>query len=243
MNATLTIRCGLLAVFLTFASLTAIVAAPAMHLPARNSFAIKMGAYFPDGDSDLWEFNEQELTTDADDFKDFAFALTYVRQINNHVAVAVDLMFYDGEDESRDRRIGDLYQWSQLSLFPATVSLRLQPGGKYRSGGPGYPGRVRTVVPYLSVGAGLVSWEFEMEGEFEDPYDPDFYFVDRFVSDGVTFGATAGAGLEIDLGGAWSLLVEGNYLWAEDELDDDFEGFDDFDLSGWSALVGASYRF
>ncbi len=210
--------------------------------PARSSIAFKLGGYFPDGNSELWQFNSEELTTRPEDFNDFAFAVEYTKQLSNYTALSVELQFYEGEDNSVDRRIGDLVQHSDFSLIPATVSLRFQPGGKYRSGS-GYPGTPRLLVPYFSIGAGFVLWEFSMEGEFEDPLDPDFFFVDRFVSDGIAPAVTAAAGLEIAMDGPWSLLFEGRYLWAEDELGQDFAGFDDFDLSGASFFVGASFRF
>lgn len=210
--------------------------------PARNAFAFKLGGFFPDGDSDLWRFNSEELTTRPEDFNDFAFGAAYVKQLSNYTALAAEIEFYEGDDTSVDRRIGDLVQRSDFRLVPATLSLRFQPGGKFR-GGSGYPGRQRVLVPYVSLGAGFVLWEFAMEGEFEDPDNPDFFFVDRFVSDGIAPAVTAAAGLEIAMDGPWSLLFEGRYLWADDNLGDDFIGFDPIDLSGASFFVGASVRF
>ena len=123
-----------------------------------------------------------------------------------------------------------------------TFSVRWLPFGRYRRDADGYLGVPRAVVPYLSAGGGLYLWEFEMQGSFVDLTDLSI-FNDRFVSDGVTLGLTAAAGLEVPVSPAWSVEVEGRYHWARDDLDEDFLGFDEFDLSGASLFLGGSVRF
>ena len=50
-------------------------------------------------------------------------------------------------------------------------------------------------------------------------------------------------GVEIPIWGPVALVVEGRYLWADDDVDDNFWGADDLDLSGASVVVGGAFRF
>jgi len=221
--------------------------APAPFQVPRMAMAFKMGAFLPSGDSGLWDFNEALLTTEPDDFDDFEFALEWQIRPYNHLEFAFELEFYEGVDHSEYRDFVDsagfdILQTSTLSLVPMTFNVRWLPAGRYRRDAGGFLGVPRRVVPYLSVGGGLYVWEFEMLGDFVD-LDTLEIFYDRFTSDGVTLGANAAVGIELPLSRAWSFVVEGRYHWASDELDDDFVGFDEFDLGGTSVLFGAVLQF
>ena len=214
------------------------------HGPARNSTSIKLGWFAPEGDSERWEFNEDVLNSDVDEFDDWALALEYNRQLNNYLAVSGELMFYEGEDRSRFRLgIDDFRQDTELDLLPVMATILWQPAGKYRSGGGGYPGRLRTVVPYLGVGVGVVLWEYETRVQVYFPPHFHYHRVDRDDSDGAAPAAMALLGMEIPVWGPVALVVEGRYLWADDDVDDDFSGVEDLDLSGASLLIGGAFRF
>ena len=221
------------------------------HGPARNSASIKLGWVVPEGDSERWEFNEDVLNSDANDFDDFVLALEYNRQLNNYLAVSAELTFYDGDDRSSfrlDRE--DFRQETELDLLPVMASILWQPAGKYRSGGGGYPGRLRTVVPYLGVGVGIVFWEHETRVQVYSPSHHHYHNVSRDTSDGAAPAAMALLGVEVPLWGPVALVVEGRYLWADDDVDndifvleDDFLDVEDLDFSGASLLIGGAFRF
>ncbi len=221
------------------------------HGPARNSTSIKLGWFAPEGDSEGWDFNEDVLNSDADDFDDWVLALEYNRQLNNYLAVSAELTFYDGEDRSRFRLdLEDFRQETELDLLPVMVSILWQPAGKYRGGGGGYPGRMRTVVPYLGAGIGVVFWEHETRVQVFFPPHHHYHHVNRDTSDGAAPAAMALLGVEIPVWGPVALVVEGRYLWADDDvendtfvLQDDFLDVEDLDLSGASLLIGAAFRF
>ena len=214
------------------------------HGPARNSTSIKLGVFFPEGDSERWEFNEDVLDSDTDDFDDWALALEYNRQLNNYLAVSAELMFYNGEDHSHFLLDSDDFrQDTELDLLPLMASILWQPAGKYRSGGGGYPGRMRTVVPYFGAGVGLVFWEHETRLQVYSPSHRHYHHVHRDESDGAAPAAMALLGVEIPLPGPAALVVEGRYLWADDDVDDDFFGVEDLDFSGASLLIGGAFRF
>ena len=214
------------------------------HGPARNSTSIKLGWFVPEGDSERWEFNEDVLNSDVDDFDDWALALEYNRQLNNYLAVSGELMFYEGEDRSHFHLgFDDFRQNTELDLLPVMASILWQPAGKYRSGGGGYPGRMRTVVPYLGVGVGLVFWEYETRLQVHSPSHHHYHHVHSDESDGAAPAAMALLGMEIPLWGPAALVVEGRYLWADDDVDDDFFGVENLDFSGASLLIGGAFRF
>ncbi len=212
------------------------------HGPARNSASIKLGVFLPEGDSERWEFNEDVLDSDTDDFDDWALAIEYNRQLNNHLAVSAELMSYVGDDHSHFRLGPDEFsQDTELVLVPLMARILWQPAGKYRSGGDGYPGTMRTVVPYLGAGVGVILWEHETR--VQDSSDHHHHNVHRDESDGAAPAAMVLLGVEIPLPGPAALVVEGRYLWADDDVDDDFFGVEELDFSGASLLIGGSFRF
>lgn len=208
----------------------------------RIALVFKLGGVFPSGDSDLWDFNADLFTADAEDFDDAAFGFELLLLTANHLDLSFALEVYEGSASSVYRDYVDSFgqpigQYQSLDLLPMTVSLRWMPFGRY---GPG--GAPRRVVPYLSVGGGGVFWEYELTGSFVDPGTLGIY-DDYFYSDGAALAGVAAAGLEVPLSRAWSVHLEGRYLWAQDDLDEDFAGFDEFDLGGWAAFIGAGVRF
>jgi hypothetical protein len=214
------------------------------HGPARNSTSIKLGVFVPEGDSERWEFNEDVLNSDTDEFDDWALALEYNRQLTNYLAASAELMFYSGEDRSHFHLgFDDFRQDTELDLLPAMASILWQPAGKYRSGGDGYPGRMRTVVPYLGAGVGLVLWEYKTRVQMYSPSHRHYHHLHRDRSEGAAPAAMALLGVEIPLVGAVALVVEGRYLWADDDVEDDFFGVEDLDFSGASLLIGGAFRF
>jgi len=214
------------------------------HSPARNSTSIKLGGFAPSGDSDRWDVNEEVLNSDVDDYDDWALALEYNRQLNNYLAVSAEVMFYDGDDQSHFHiGLEDWRQETELDLAPVMASIIWQPAGKYRSGGGGYPGRLRTVVPYIGAGVGVVLWDYDTRLQAYYPPHHHYHHVDHDDSDGVAPAAMALLGMEIPIWGPVALVVEARYLWADDDVDDDYFEAQDLDLSGASVLIGGAFRF
>jgi len=218
------------------------------HGPARNSASIKLGWFGPEGDSERWELSEDVLNSDSSDFDDWALALEYNRQLNNYLAVSGESMFYTGDDRSHfaldlDDFRQDFRQEVELDLLSVTASIVWQPAGKYRSGGGGYPGRMRAVVPYLGAGVGVVFWEYETRLQVYSPLHHHYHRVERDQSDGAAAAATAFVGVEIPIWGPTALVVEARYLWADDDVDNDPFDVEDLDLSGVSLLIGGAFRF
>lgn len=215
------------------------VAGPRPHVV----FAFKLGGLYPTGNSDLWAYHEDLFTAEVDDFDDLAFGLDLVLLAQSHLELAFGLETYEGSASSVYRDYVEasglpIAQFQKLSLVPFTAGVRWLPFGRYddESGSP------HTVVPYLGAGFGALLWEYELSGSFVDLITLEIY-DDFFYDDGATLCATGTAGIEFRVSRAWSVLLEGRYLWAEDDLGADFVGFDDLDLSGWAVFGGASVRF
>jgi len=207
------------------------------------AFLFKLGELQPNGGSDLWDYHEDLFTAEAGDFDDIAFGFDVILLASSHLEFAFGLEAYEADVGSVYRDYvdsfgGSIAQYQNLSLVPLTASVHWLPFGRYS----GESGRPRGVVPYLGVGMGLLIWEYELGGSFVDLGTLEIY-DDYFYDDGATIAALATAGIEFRVSRAWSIHLEGRYLWAEDNLGADFVGFDDLDLSSWAFFGGASFRF
>ena len=217
--------------------------------PGRGdaAFQIRLGGFFPRGDSDFWRDTEERFTIRPGDFDAFQLGFTYVHSVNNNFEVGLNLDLYNETQISQERDFVDefglpILHDTTLQMVPISVDFRLIPGGRYRLRGGGR--RVLQPVFYIGGGAGVNFYEYEEIGDFVDDFvDPPEVFPSRFVADGAAFSAHALAGLEMPMGGPFSVMLEGRYTWAEDDLDDDFAGFGDIDLGGPSVFVGGAFRW
>jgi hypothetical protein len=237
-------RTALLALSLSVLAFTpARAQAPYAPPQSRVEMVFKLGGVFPQGHSDLWSFNESLFTADAQDFDDSAFAMDFLVLLNNHADLVFGFETYEGAAGSVYRDYVDSFgqpigQHQTLDLVPFTASLRWLPFGRFDAN----TGRPRAVVPYLSAGLGWMFWHYDLSGSFVDLGTLEI-FDDHFHSDGTTVLGTAAAGIEVPVSRAWSIQLEGRYQWARDDLDEDFLGFGEFDLSSWGAFFGAGVRF
>jgi hypothetical protein len=93
------------------------------------------------------------------------------------------------------------------------------------------------------VGGDLVVYEYKEYGDFIDFFDPELPVIfDSFQSDGVTVGFHATAGLRFYVSDDFAVVGEARYLWAKDDMDDDFRG-NRIDLGGIAATLGVHVRF
>lgn len=84
-------------------------------------------------------------------------------------------------------------------------------------------------------------YTFRQQGDFVD-YEDLSIFSTTYESTGWTESFYLAGGLELTLGRRAALTAQGRYLWAEAELDRDFQGFDPIDLSGFQTTFGVSLR-
>jgi hypothetical protein len=235
-----------------------VVLAVGMALAAGEAqaggFDLRLGAFFPRAESNLFE-DDAVLYTRGGRLgpdgipgglrtKDWIGAfggIEYNQRLARNVEIAFAIDGYGRNLETAYREFTredgrDITQTLKLSIVPVGVSIRLVPTGR----------RVR-IAPFVGAGVDLFFWRYEEFGDFIDFDDPDFPIVsDAFVSDGVTPGFHVSGGLRVRMTDDVSLVGEGRYQWAEDDMGDDFFRATDknrIDLGGASATLGIHVRF
>lgn len=132
----------------------------------------------------------------------------------------------------------DIFQTLKLTSVPFGVTVRIIPTSK----------RAR-VAPYVGGGVDAVFYKYEEFGDFIAFEDPDLPVIsDYFTSEGVAFGVHAVGGLRVYVNRDFAITGEGRYLWAGDDMGDDFAPNEPglvnrIDLSGWAFTVGLHVRF
>jgi len=223
-------------------------ARPALAQPVNalghSHLSMYLGVFEPQGDSDLWDFNEEFTTQDVVDFDDFIGGISFGVPLGRFADMDFGTAFYDGHSDVVYRDIftidGDkIHQEHRLQLMPFEVSFKLLP--LPRASG----GRLHPLIPYFGGGGGILLWRYREEGLFvDDIEDPVFVSADDRETRGVTPTLHALAGMEIQFAPEAAMFFEGRYRWAEDDLGSDFDSaFDDFDLSGFSLTAGFTWRF
>jgi len=212
-----------------------------------SAFQFKLGQFFPGGDGELWNDNEEFFTMDISDFNDIVWGFSYVAGFSNELELGLNVDFYNGSSFSSYRDYVDeagypIYHDTTLDLMPVTVDLRFLPAGRYRM----RPGGRQILKPtfYIGGGGGLNFWEYEEVGDFIDfTVEPYEIFYTRYKDSGTTWEAHALLGFELPLSPGFNFLVEGRYSWCEDTLGGSMAGLGDIDLGGYSLSLGGSFRF
>ena len=201
-----------------------------------HSVALKLGAFAPRIDSDLWEENLATFTIERSDFD----ALIGGVEVSIELSELVDLAFgvetssstvfsnYRGfvfEDGS------EILQDLTLRTTPVTAGVRVFPIGK-----------LRRVFPYVTGGAGFYLYEYREDGEFVD-FDTFDIGGDLFIDRGVAYGGYFGAGVEVGLSELAYGFAEYRRHWARGTHGGDFQGFGGFDLSANQMSFGVNLRF
>lgn len=204
----------------------------------KNVLRFAVGLFSPNGDSAYWNDKELEFTGSAGDFDDISVGFDYLRLFNERFGLLVSSEFWEGSSDQSyldysDQNGAPIRHTTTVDVFSLNVGLI------------GYLGPASwPVIPYLGAGGGFYAWDLEESGDFINfAFEFPVVFTDTFSDDGYTFGTYAQAGLQVPLGGTWSLIAEGRWQWAEAELGGDFQGFGDLDLSGSEFRLGASWRF
>jgi hypothetical protein len=202
---------------------------------------LRIGGFFPRANTgaanDLFVDDSVLYTVGRSDWR----GVTGGIEFNVNIASSLELGFHlDGYSRTvhttyRDyqRPSGrEITQSLQLDMIPLGISLRFVPAGRR--------GRL---APYVAVGADFFFWQYEEWGEFIDFEDRTMPIIeDSFKSNGTAPGFHVAAGLRIPINYDVSIVAEGKYQWAEDDMGDDFRG-NRIDLSGASATIGVNIRF
>ncbi len=217
--------------------------------PVAN-LTFRGGFNFARAGSELFEFTMEQLTLDKSDFGAASFGVDLGVQLSDrldvfagftHMAAARNSEFREFEEEISDDVFVPITQRTRFSQTPITGGLRyfLAPRGRQVGRFVWIPNRV---VPYVGAAGGVLSWQFNQEGDWVDYQDLGI-FTDRFEADGLAAVAQALAGLDFSVGNRAILNTEARYTIGSGELVGDYIGFDRLDLSGLQITLGLKFRF
>jgi hypothetical protein len=203
-----------------------------------SGLEVRLGAFFPRAQSNLFDDDSELYTVDKDDWRGLYGGAEFSFDLASRVEMGISLDGYSRTIDTvyRDfvRENGtEIPQSLRLTIVPLGVSLRLLPAG-----------RRAAVSPYLTIGGDVFFYKYEEFGEFIDFFSDDFDISsDSFVSDGAIFGGHAAAGLRVPVGDDFAVTGEVRYQFApRRRMNDDFRN-NDIDLSGASATLGFRLRF
>ncbi len=226
----------------------------------------KVGYFLPRAESDLWKLEFEQMTFQKDDFQDSVFCFTYEYFLSNQISLCLSL---DGYSEKKvgnyleyvgyyDQDEGQLYAFDYgqgssiahvftVSMTPLQASIKLTPLGRRAS-----------VIPFIGGGVGAYIWTVRMQGDtidFSDPVefnDQDLdevvigypvYPTDIRVESKFSLGFHGFVGVMVPVANRISIEGEFKFNYASGNLDPDFQGFENFDLSGYQVTVGINYWF
>jgi hypothetical protein len=235
--------------FLALTAALSVATRPAEAAPGTDgAFNFRAGWFFPSGDSEFWQVNEDAFTLDHSDFNGFVGGVGYGAALNNYVEFGAGIDFYYASVRAADRNFVDqdgfaILHDSRLSIVPMTVDLKFLPAGRYKRRGPDGRTLVRRPAYYVGGGIGMDYWTYEEEGDF---VASDLSIVyDRLKDSDLAFEKHVMAGIEFPVSPQWYITVEARQSWAEDTPGGAFSSVNpgELDLGGTTVFVGGSLRF
>jgi opacity protein-like surface antigen len=219
----------------------AIAAAFLFTTPAFSDSFYFLGSYVsPEGDSDIFEQNNEELTFDVDDLNGFGVTLGYDHFVGEFVNVGASVSFYEKDTTVADREFefpngSPILRDINLRIVPLEANVRVLPMG-----------RDLAVIPYVGAGAGIYFWEYEEFGDFViDRFTDPSVITGSAFSDGADFGFNIHGGVQFPI--SRSATITGEVKWSKVEGDLDEESFDPafepIDLSTFSYSAGVTFWF
>lgn len=212
----------------------------------RGFFLLKGGLYVPRAGSDIFSFNEEQLTLDGNSFISGLFGIDIGYSLHDRVDLVFGFEYSSASPVSEFRDFVDefdlpIQQQTRLRQVPLTAGVRFNLVERGRGVGS-YAWVPTTVVPYVGGGGGIMWWRYEQFGDFIDFTDFTI-FNDYFLTEGWEPQVHVFGGADIALSPGFALNLEARYGWAEGQMAPAFVGFEPIDLAGFSATFGASFRF
>ena len=224
-----------------------VVVAPALAAAASHSrghwgevqaLRVQLGEFDLRGDSDYWFDKELDFSGEPEDLNDAVVGIEYLRFLGDRLGFVAGGTVYSGSTEQFyldfvDDAGFDIFHSTELEIASLNLGLLVH-----------LARRDRAIVPYVGIGGGLYSWRLTESGDFIDfgLAEPEVFF-DTFEDDGTTLGWYWQAGLEVPLGRNLSVYGDARWVRAEADLEGDFAGLGDLDLSGKTLSAGLTWSF
>lgn len=198
---------------------------------AAQGINLKIGAFYPSQESDLWQINRENLYFDKQDMLGAYFGLELEGFVGRFMSLTVEGGRYDREYYTayRDYEHDDgsaINQDFYLQMTFLETTLKLYPFGNR-----GY------FNPYIGAGVGIYFWEYGQGGEFID-FETDTTYEGQAVSDRAVPGINIKGGFVYRFQENMGIGLEARYTILKDDFSSQFEGFEKFDLSGLTFTVG-----
>lgn len=211
-----------------------------------GSFTISGGWAGASAGSDLFAFVTDTLTLRRGDFSSPAISADLAFRVFSRTDVVVSSSLsgmhkrseFRGFIDNNDQPIEQMTNFNRVTIT-AGVKQYLTSTGRSIGRFAWIPSRF---APYVGAAAGVMHYKFRQEGDFIDFQTMDV-FPSLYVSEGWTRTAHVMAGVDYSLDARFALTTEARYLWASAPLSQDFSGFQNLDLSGYTTTVGLSVRF
>ena len=211
------------------------------------SFAFHAGYARPFARSDLFDQTMDEVFLNRDDLQspylggELAFRASDRLDVALEVGHAWSRTTTEWQEFTEDNG-NPLWHAVSFSRTPVTMSARYYLGDRGRSIGQ-FVWIPERVVPFVSVGAGVVRFRFAREGDFVE--EPSLIiYTDNLEHVGSAFTAHGSLGLDIGLAKGIYVVPQARYTWARGALDRSmYSEFQPLDLSGFQLTLGIGARF
>jgi len=226
--------------------------------------SFRVGYFIPNAASDLWDIEFENMDFKPADYSGTGFSFSYDYLLSRQISVSFSIDSYTKQkvgsymgyvgysDFDGDWAYPDIYEGDfipshvfAVSNTPIQVSLKLTPLGR--------KGRI---IPYIGAGVGLYVWSVRMQGDmidFSDEWvdtDEDvsiypIYTVEARDESRFSIGFHGLGGIMVPVANRISIEGEFKYNYGKGSFSGSggFEGFENFDLSGYQITVGLSYWF
>jgi hypothetical protein len=208
--------------------------------------SFRVGGFLPRTDSEIFNMITRELTLQKSDFRAWDVGV----EAGFSLYEKVDLVFsLDDSKRSRNSEFRDFVDEQGLPITQTTTysQTQLTAGVKYSFVPHGhevghYAWLPSPVVPFVSAGAGFLSYSFQQSGDFVDVTNLEIFSA-TLESSGTAPVIYLGGGADIYLYQSAYLTLDLRYSWARHEMEGAFVGFDPINLSGLRLTAGVLWRF
>jgi hypothetical protein len=211
------------------------------------SFAFHAGYARPFARSDLFDQTMDEVFLDRNDLQSPYLGGELAFRASDRLDVALEVghswsrTTTEWQDFTEDNG-NPLWHTVSFSRTPVTMTAKYYLTDRGRRIGQfvWIPARV---VPFVSVGAGVVRYRFAREGDFVQ--EPSLIiYTDNLEQVGSAFTAHGSFGLDIGLTKGVYVTPQARYSWARGGLDRSiYSEFQPLDLSGFQLTLGIGARF
>ncbi len=212
----------------------------------KGFVGLRIGRFFPQAESDLYEMVTSELTIEKRDLRAWNFGVDGGFPLHERFDMVFSFDYLKRTKHSEFRDFVDewnlpITQTTDYSQMPLTAGIKflLVPHGRQVGQYAWLPSRL---VPFISGGGGVLWYRFRQEGDFVDFNTMEIFYA-RLRSDGWTPAGYVGGGLDINVSRTGYLVLDIRYSWARSDLGRDFTGFEPIDLSGLRVTAGFQWRF